>query len=113
MTLVEDTTPGIAAATAELSADAPYDAIHVGAAAEEVPPALVAQLAPGGRMIIPVGRHGWSQVLMCVDKDKESGRVTQRQLMGVQYVPLVHGGKKPPEEAPHQPQQEGPHAREE
>ena len=94
-------------------ADAPYDAIHVGAAAEEVPPALVAQLAPGGRMIIPVGRHGWSQVLMCVDKDKESGRVTQRQLMGVQYVPLVHGGKKPPEEAPHQPQQEGPHAREE
>jgi hypothetical protein len=40
-----------------------------------------------------------AQVLTCVDKDA-AGRVTQRQLMGVQYVPLVHGGKKPPAEGP-------------
>lgn len=69
-------------------ADAPYDAIHVGAAAAAVPPALVEQLANGGRMVIPVGRPGHPQVLMRVDKDAE-GRVTERPLMGVQYVPLV------------------------
>jgi protein-L-isoaspartate O-methyltransferase len=39
-------------------------------------------------MVIPVGRPGHPQVLMRVDKDAE-GRVTERPLMGVQYVPLV------------------------
>ena len=74
----------------------PYDAIHVGAAAAEIPPALVAQLAPGGRMIIPVGPEAsrsvmtmeTDQVLLCVDK-KEDGRVETQKLMGVIYVPLT------------------------
>lgn len=58
----------------------PYDAIHVGAAAPTIPPALVEQLASPGRMIIPVGTY--SQTLMQVDKDAQ-GRVTQRDLFGV------------------------------
>lgn len=72
----------------------PYNAIHVGAAAAEIPPALVAQLAPGGRMIIPVGPEATrsaletDQVLLCVDK-KEDGRVETQKLMGVIYVPLT------------------------
>ena len=59
---------------------APYDAIHVGAAARMVPTALVEQLASPGRMIIPVGTY--SQRLMQVDKDAQ-GQITQRDLFGV------------------------------
>lgn len=58
----------------------PYDAIHVGAAARSIPPALVEQLASPGRMIIPVGTY--SQRLMQVDKDEQGG-ITQRDLFGV------------------------------
>jgi len=64
----------------------PYDAIHVGAAARTVPPALVEQLATPGRMIIPVGTY--SQRLVQVDKDAE-GQITERDLFGVVYVPLT------------------------
>jgi protein-L-isoaspartate(D-aspartate) O-methyltransferase len=64
----------------------PYDAIHVGAAARTIPPALVEQLASPGRMIIPVGTY--SQRLMQVDKDAQ-GTITQRDLFGVVYVPLT------------------------
>ncbi|KAF8496494.1 protein-L-isoaspartate O-methyltransferase [Russula emetica] len=64
----------------------PYDAIHVGAAARTIPPALVEQLATPGRMIIPVGTY--SQKLMQVDKDAQ-GQITQRDLFGVVYVPLT------------------------
>ena len=52
-----------------LPGDAPFDIIHVGAAASEIPQALVEQLAPGGRMLIPVGDSWESQV--CVKRSNE------------------------------------------
>lgn len=61
---------------------APYDVIHVGAAAPSLPPALLEQLAPGGRLVSPVGPAGGPQELVVVDKDEE-GRLTARVEMGV------------------------------
>jgi len=70
---------------------APYKKIMVTAAAEDVPPALVEQLAPGGRMVVPVGRGGWlwGQELTLVTKDA-AGDVTESPILGVAFVPLVH-----------------------
>lgn len=67
---------------------APYDAIIVTAAAEHVPPPLLAQLKPGGRMVIPVGAAGWTQNLILVQKD-EAGKVRTRNLLPVAFVPLT------------------------
>ncbi|XP_066464759.1 protein-L-isoaspartate(D-aspartate) O-methyltransferase-like isoform X1 [Eleutherodactylus coqui] len=66
----------------------PYDAIHVGAAAAIVPQELLNQLKPGGRLILPVGPEGGSQVLEQYDKDS-AGTITKVRLMGVMYVPLT------------------------
>eukprot|EP00922_Rhytidocystis_sp_ex-Travisia-forbesii_P028978 GHVS01042454.1.p1 GENE.GHVS01042454.1~~GHVS01042454.1.p1 ORF type:complete len:428 (+),score=70.96 GHVS01042454.1:76-1359(+) len=65
----------------------PYNAIHVGAAADEIPKALVDQLVPGGKMVVPVGSWG-GQSMMAVTKD-EAGAVHTEHLLGVSYVPLV------------------------
>jgi len=65
---------------------APYNAIHVGAAAPELPESLVQQLKPGGRMVIPVGKL--SQDLVIVNKLLD-GTVQKTVEMGVRYVPLV------------------------
>ncbi|TYJ98490.1 protein-L-isoaspartate O-methyltransferase 1 isoform X1 [Cucumis melo var. makuwa] len=65
---------------------APYDAIHVGAAAAEIPPALIDQLKPGGRMVIPVGNI--FQDLKVVDKDSD-GSVSIHDETSVRYVPLT------------------------
>jgi protein-L-isoaspartate(D-aspartate) O-methyltransferase len=69
---------------------APFEAIIVTAAANHVPPPLVEQLAPGGRMVIPVGGPFEVQYLVVVDKDAD-GRVTMRQTLPVAFVPLRGG----------------------
>lgn len=65
---------------------APYDAIHVGAAAPEIPQALIDQLKPGGRMVIPVGNM--FQDLQVVDKNLD-GSISIRSETSVRYVPLT------------------------
>jgi len=68
---------------------APFDAIVVAAAAPEIPPALPAQLQVGGRLVLPVGIPGESQILMLVEKT--SGGERRRPLCNVRFVPLVSG----------------------
>ena len=67
---------------------APYDRIMVTAAAEEIPPALLEQLAPGGVMVLPVGEVNEMQQLLRVRKDAE-GEVVVEELLNVRFVPLV------------------------
>ena len=69
---------------------APFDAILVTAAAQRIPPALVAQLKPGGRMVIPVGADGGIQYLKLVIKRADGG-VEERDVIPVRFVPLVPG----------------------
>jgi protein-L-isoaspartate(D-aspartate) O-methyltransferase len=71
-------------------AHAPYDGIVVTAAAGHVPPPLVKQLKPGGRMVIPVGSRFFVQQLVLVLKDNK-GEVTTRQILPVRFVPLTGG----------------------
>ncbi len=67
---------------------APYDGIIVTAAAPFVPPPLVAQLKPGARLVIPVGRPGWSQELKVLEK-RPDGQVHERDVLEVAFVPLT------------------------
>jgi len=67
---------------------APYDAIIVTAASGTVPPPLLKQLKPGGRMIIPVGAFSRVQQLILVSKDR-NGTVSTRQILPVRFVPLT------------------------
>ncbi|MFG0319392.1 MAG: protein-L-isoaspartate(D-aspartate) O-methyltransferase [Planctomycetota bacterium JB042] len=69
-------------------AEAPYDAILVTAAALETPPALIDQLAPGGRLLIPIGPPGTTQQLVRIRKDA-AGAIDSREELEVAFVPLV------------------------
>ena len=68
---------------------APYDAIAVAAAAPQVPPALIDQLADGGRLVIPVGPDGGDQELVRLTRVGE--RVEREHLLPVRFVPLLPG----------------------
>ena len=67
---------------------APFDAIIVTAAAGHVPPPLIKQLKPGGRMMIPVGSPFLTQQLVLITKNTD-GAVTTRQILPVRFVPLT------------------------
>jgi len=69
---------------------APYDGIIVTAAAPYVPEALLTQLKPGGRLVIPVGEHYASQQLQLLTK-APSGEIRRRDILGVAFVPLIDG----------------------
>jgi protein-L-isoaspartate(D-aspartate) O-methyltransferase len=71
---------------------APFDAIIVTAAAEEIPDPLIKQLKPGGRMVIPVNNSSYSQDLLIVEKD-EAGNIVTKKTIPVRFVPLVKGEK--------------------
>ena len=67
---------------------APFDAIMVTAGALDVPPALVQQLKPGGKLVIPVGPQWSGQELLVIDKDA-SGKTATRKVLAVRFVPLT------------------------
>ena len=67
---------------------APYDAILAAASGSHVPEALIAQLAPGGRLVMPVGDPGGVQELIKVTK-QPAGILKQENLGGVRFVPLI------------------------
>lgn len=67
---------------------APFDAVIVTAAAGEVPPPLIEQLRPGGRMVIPVASGAWGEQLTLVEKMAD-GSVHSREILPVRFVPLT------------------------
>ena len=68
----------------------PFDGIVVTAAAPRVPQALVDQLKPGGRMVIPIGERWEVQQLLLITR-KADGTVQQKNVLPVRFVPLVPG----------------------
>ncbi|HET6448165.1 MAG TPA: protein-L-isoaspartate(D-aspartate) O-methyltransferase, partial [Conexibacter sp.] len=86
---VENVTLLVGDGSRGLPEEAPFDAINVAAAAwPEIPPALERQLAPGGRLVAPVGASG--QQLVLVERDLD-GELTRTQLDPVRFVPLIEG----------------------
>ena len=69
---------------------APFDSIIVTATASHIPPPLIKQLKPGGRMLIPVGAQFLTQYLMLVEKNPD-GTVSSKQILPVSFVPLTGG----------------------
>jgi protein-L-isoaspartate(D-aspartate) O-methyltransferase len=67
---------------------APFDAILAAASGSHVPRPLVEQLAPNGRIVMPVGEPGWVQELVKVTKQQD-GILKQENLGGVRFVPLI------------------------
>jgi len=67
--------------------EAPFDAIIVTAAADQIPPPLIEQLRDGGRMIIPVGLPAFIQQIVVVEK--RDGRISSREVLPVRFVPLT------------------------
>jgi protein-L-isoaspartate(D-aspartate) O-methyltransferase len=68
--------------------EAPFDAILAAASGSHVPQPLVEQLAPGGRLVMPIGEPGWAQQLVKVTK-RPDGTTAHENLGGVRFVPLI------------------------
>ncbi len=70
--------------------EAPFDRIILTAAPSEVPKALLEQLKPGGRLVAPVGGTPFDQELIVIEKGAD-GRLRQRSVIPVRFVPMVRG----------------------
>jgi protein-L-isoaspartate(D-aspartate) O-methyltransferase len=70
--------------------EAPFDGIIVTAGAPSVPPTLIDQLKPGGRLVIPVGSQLTAQDLLVIEK-RADGTISRRSVLPVRFVPLVPG----------------------
>jgi protein-L-isoaspartate(D-aspartate) O-methyltransferase len=68
--------------------EAPYEAILAAASGSHVPQPLIDQLAPGGRLVMPLGGPGWVQELVKVTK-RDDGTLERENLGGVRFVPLI------------------------
>jgi protein-L-isoaspartate(D-aspartate) O-methyltransferase len=75
---------------------APFDAILVTAAIERAPQALIDQLKPGGKMVIPLGRQHSTQTLTVIEKTPD-GKIIYHEILPVGFVPLTGDGRKSPE----------------
>ena len=82
---------------------APFDAIIGTAAARRIPPPLLQQLKPGGRMILPVGEGPYLQYLVVVTKD-EQGRTHREKVMPVRFVPMTGQVNDVNDESPPEPE---------
>jgi protein-L-isoaspartate(D-aspartate) O-methyltransferase len=69
---------------------APFDGIVVTAASSHIPPPLIDQLKPTGKMVVPIGGPFMTQQLMLVEKT-EDGKIKTKQLLPVAFVPLTGG----------------------
>lgn len=69
---------------------APYDGIIITATASHLPPALLTQLKPGGRLVIPLGLPFMHQELMLIEKDQR-GEFHTTNILGVVFVPMIGG----------------------
>ncbi len=69
---------------------APFDRIIVTAAAEQIPDMLIAQLAEGGKMVLPLGPRNGTQHIVKLTK-AASGALHRETLIAVRFVPLLHG----------------------
>ena len=73
--------------------EAPFDGVIVTAAASHIPPPLVQQLKPGGRMLIPIGGPFAAQQLMLVEKQPDGG-IVSRQVLPVRFVPFTGAAER-------------------
>lgn len=76
---------------------APFDAIIVTCAPDDIPPTLISQLREGGRMVIPVGGESEIQELYLLEK--QAGKIERRSILPVRFVPMT-GSREIPEAAP-------------
>ena len=72
--------------------EAPFDRIMLTAAPPEIPQTLIDQLAPGGKLLAPVGRSVWGQELVLVEKTAD-GKLHRKSVLPVMFVPMVHPPK--------------------
>ena len=69
---------------------APFDAIIVTAAGDHIPPPLIKQLRPGGKMVAPIGGRFFTQQLLLITK-QDDGSIRSREVLPVVFVPLTGG----------------------